>query len=348
LPCAGQVRDPATREGSNWTLDMRLSSILLVIAICGLPLRVLAQDETAKNEIANDQKTRSVCVAGDVSAVSALVKDAEIRRGESTALGAGQQQGLLATLDGSQAEADDRSYLRDTAWTSATMTRQGPEVAIGRLNPEFAARLASAIREARGSGLPTAGIFSAYRPPAFGVGRFLDRFTSLHAYGLAVDMRGIGDPRSQEAKLWYDIAGRHGIICPYGVDSRREWNHCQPTPTKAVCRDNPLRNTITAQAPIDLAEMFKVGDWFVDNPPLPCIVVAADRPADAEAITRHDAYAALIASPAHSDRKHLHQTRHRAVHGLDRAARSRDEELKHMVAHDMRLGPSHAKTARRR
>jgi hypothetical protein len=327
---------------------MRQSSILLVIAICGLPLRVLAQDKAAKNEIANDQTTKSVCVAGDASAVSALIKGAEAGRGEGTVPGAGQHQGLLATLEGSRAEPDDRSYLRETAWISATMTRQGPEVAIGRLNPEFAARLASAIREARGSGLPTAGTFSAYRPPAFGVGRFLDRFTSLHAYGLAVDMRGIGDPHSQEAKLWYDIAGRHGIFCPYGVDSRREWNHCQATPAKAVCRDNPLRNTITAQGPIDLEEMFQVGNWFVENPPLPCIVVAADRPADAEAITPHAAYAALIASPAHSDRKHLHQTRNRAVHGLNRAASASDDELKHMVAHDMRLGPSHANTARRR
>lgn len=324
---------------------MRQSFILLVISIFGLPLPASAQDDAAKGEIANHQKT-SVCTADGASAVLPLIKGADIRQGES-APGA-EQHGLLATLDGSQAEADDRAYLRETAWTSATMTRQGPETAIARLNPDFATHLASAIREARGSGLPTAGIFSAYRPPGFGVGRFLDRFTSLHAYGLAVDMRGIGDPHSQEAKLWYDIAGRHGIICPYGVDSRREWNHCQPTATKAVCRDNPLRNTITAQGPIDLEEMFKVGDWFVDNPPAPCVVLPAERPADAQTITTHEVYAALVASPAHSDRKRLRRARNLAVHKLIRPARSSDEELKHMVAHDMRLGSIHPKALRRR
>jgi hypothetical protein len=47
-----------------------------------------------------------------------------------------------------------------------------------------------------------AGVFSAYRPPAFGVGGFSDKFNSLHTYGLAVDMRGIGTPGSAEAELW--------------------------------------------------------------------------------------------------------------------------------------------------
>src|SRR3974390_1372379 len=57
---------------------------------------------------------------------------------------------------------DDRSYLLETVRPSSTIMRQGPEIAIARLNPEFVARLASAIREARQSGLPSAGIYSAY------------------------------------------------------------------------------------------------------------------------------------------------------------------------------------------
>ena len=65
-----------------------------------------------------------------------------------------------------------RAYLIATAVPGYTMTRQGPELAIGRLHPEFASRLASAIQEARSVGLAEAGIFSAYRPPAFGVGGF--------------------------------------------------------------------------------------------------------------------------------------------------------------------------------
>ena len=81
-----------------------------------------------------------------------------------------------------------RAYLIETATPGYTMTRQGPERAIGRLHPEFVNRLAAAIAEARAAGLPFAGIFSAYRPPAFGVGGFADKFHSLHTYGLAVDV----------------------------------------------------------------------------------------------------------------------------------------------------------------
>jgi hypothetical protein len=165
----------------------------------------------------------------------------------------------------SSVAADDRAYLLATASPGDTMTRQGPDVAIARLNPEFVTRLASAIREARQEGLPSAGIHSAYRPPGFRVGGFADKFNSLHAYGLAVDMTGIGDPGSTEAKLWHGIAGRHGVICPYGPDSRKEWNHCQATQVKKVSSDNPLRETITAQGPRLLDDMFKVGNSVIDE-----------------------------------------------------------------------------------
>ena len=56
-----------------------------------------------------------------------------------------------------------RAYLIETATPGYTMTRQGPERAIGRLHPEFVRRLAAAIADARVAGLPFAGIFSAYR-----------------------------------------------------------------------------------------------------------------------------------------------------------------------------------------
>jgi hypothetical protein len=88
------------------------------------------------------------------------------------------------------------------------MTRQGPERAIGRLHPEFVNRLAAALAEARAAGLPLAGIFSAYRPPAFGVGGFADKFHSLHTYGLAVDVAGIGGPGTPGSLLWHEIARR--------------------------------------------------------------------------------------------------------------------------------------------
>jgi hypothetical protein len=96
------------------------------------------------------------------------------------------------------------------------MSLQGAEVAIERLHPEFVVRLANAIREARSAGLSFAGVFSAYRPTAFGIGAFSDKFNSLHSYGLAVDVHGIGRPGSAEAQLWHEIAARNGVICPYG------------------------------------------------------------------------------------------------------------------------------------
>ena len=110
-----------------------------------------------------------------------------------------------------------------------------------------------------GSGLPFAGIFSAYRPPSFGVGGFIDKFHSLHTYGLAVDITGIGAPGTPSALLWHEIAARHGVICPYGPHNPVEWNHCQPTQVKIIQPENPLRETVTAAGPISLEGMFEVG-----------------------------------------------------------------------------------------
>ena len=167
----------------------------------------------------------------------------------------------------------DQAYLVETARPGRTMLHQGLALAIVRLHPMFVRRLAGAISEARAAGLPSAGIFSAYRPPAFGVGGFADKFNSLHTYGLAVDMLGIGGPGSSEAKLWYEIAARHGIVCPYGAGSRREWNHCQPTPVKSITAGDPLRGTVSPPGPVDLEAMFAMGDALVDG-----TVTAAELP----------------------------------------------------------------------
>jgi hypothetical protein len=159
----------------------------------------------------------------------------------------------------------ERAYLVATSRPGGTMLRQGPEVAISRLHPEFVMRLAAAIREAREQGLPEAGIFSAYRPPAFGVGGFKDKFNSLHAYGLAVDMHGIGAPGSSEAKLWTQIAAKHGVACPYGFNNPAEWNHCQPTRIKMVRSDSPLVKTIKPEGPVNPVNMFEAGKELIES-----------------------------------------------------------------------------------
>jgi hypothetical protein len=158
-----------------------------------------------------------------------------------------------------------RAFLLQTANPSYTMVKQGPEFAINRLHPQFAIRLAEAVHEARDSGLLSAGVYSAYRPPAFGVGGFSDKFNSLHAYGLAVDMHGIGRPGSAEARRWHEVAARHGVICPYGPFHKTEWNHCQPTALKKILPESPLRETISADGPVSLHAMFEAGELFVEN-----------------------------------------------------------------------------------
>lgn len=170
-----------------------------------------------------------------------------------------------------------RDYLVETARPGGTMVRQGPDLAIERLHPEFAKRLASAVRDARGAGLSEAGIFSAYRPPVFGVGGFANKYYSLHAYGLAVDMYGIGRPGSTEARQWHEIAAKRGIVCPYGYRNRVEWNHCQPTALTAVKEQHPLRATITSAGPIDLERMFEVGDKFIADAKSTIMAVVANR-----------------------------------------------------------------------
>jgi len=171
-----------------------------------------------------------------------------------------------ATAQRTPAEvAEARAYLIETASPGYTMTLQGAELAIGRLHPEFAVRLENAIREARSAGLPSAGVFSAYRPPAFGVGGFSDKFNSLHTYGLAVDMRGIGNPGSPEAQLWHQIAAKNGVVCPYGPRDHAEWNHCQPTSVKIISAQNPLRETVSSAGPFDLESMFEAGNPIIED-----------------------------------------------------------------------------------
>jgi hypothetical protein len=270
------------------------------------------------------------------SAEAAVSNEVPVSCDRQAASDAQARQGPGAAACESQAETDDRAYLLETASPGDTMMRQGPAMAIGRLNPDFVGRLAGAIREARDSGLPSAGIFSAYRPPGFGVGGFADKFRSLHSYGLAVDMSGIGDPGSKEARLWHDIAARHGVFCPYSVDSKTEWNHCQATPVKSVSADNPLRKTITAQGPVALAKMFEVGSSIIDNvrAAISAAVAAADRPDASETVKPRAVRTAQASASARVDRKREQEARN----GRDGSRRLRTADTTH-------LAKSHAKRA---
>ena len=158
------------------------------------------------------------------------------------------------TLKPKSAVEEAKAYLIDTATPGYTMIRQGVPIAIGRLHPDFIVKLAAAIQLARDGGMTHAGVYSAYRPPAFGVGGFGDKFNSLHSYGLAVDMTGIGGPGSRFARLWQTIVKRVGLYLPYGPSNRAEFNHTQLVPTKMA--SSFLRRTITASQPKDLQQMW--------------------------------------------------------------------------------------------
>lgn len=152
-----------------------------------------------------------------------------------------------------------------------TIAMLGKQKAFACFHPDFVKKLAGAIQEARSSGLPGAGVFSACRPPALGIGGFRDKFNSLHAYGLAADMAGIGGPGSADAKKWHAIAKRHGIACIYGPHNNAEWNHCQGTPLHVA--PQALRRTITAEGPRDIektwdaATPFLAPNFFTPPPP---------------------------------------------------------------------------------
>ena len=155
-----------------------------------------------------------------------------------------------------------RAYLGATACPGYTMERQGVDVSIGRLNPIFARRLAAANREAREDGIEVC-VFSAYRPPSFGIGGFRDKFESAHAYGLAVDQGGLDGPGSRTAVHYREIAARHGVYGPYSVFSRAEYNHFQPTKILLVADAAPLRRTITADGPRSLDRMWEIADAII-------------------------------------------------------------------------------------
>ena len=227
-----------------------LAPALLALFMMPLPSDVARSDSSAPDAEAAATPSAPPCAANDTVVY---------QPNPST----GSEPGCATPARTSAEIADARAYLIETASPGFTMTLQGAELAIGRLHPEFVVRLANAVREARSAGMPFAGVFSAYRPPAFGVGGFSDKFNSLHTYGLAVDMHGIGRPGSPEAQLWHETAARNGVVCPYGPRDRAEWNHCQPTSVKIILAENPLRETVRAEGPSDLESMFEAGNTII-------------------------------------------------------------------------------------
>jgi hypothetical protein len=115
---------------------------------------------------------------------------------------------------------EDYDYL---ASLSAHPSRQGDT---SYLDPVFAANMAAALREANASGMHL-GFFSGYRTPGATGSSFDASGRSLHSYGQAADISGLGGPNSAAAQQWAAIAARHGLYNPYGIGDKSEFNHWQ-------------------------------------------------------------------------------------------------------------------------
>ena len=106
------------------------------------------------------------------------------------------------------------------------------------MHPAFVNRLAAAIAEARGAGLPFAGLFSAYRPPAFGVAALSTNFTRSIPTGSPSTSAGIGAPGTPSALLWHEIARQR-------VSSQRPRRRRQHTTHALLGRGHgPLSSTM--------------------------------------------------------------------------------------------------------
>ena len=99
------------------------------------------------------------------------------------------------------------------------------------LHPEFATRLAAAVKEARAAGLPVT-ITSGFRSGDTTGSAYDAEGFSLHDKGAAADVGGIGAAGSPQAQQWAAIASKHGLFNPYGVDNSAEFNHWQLVPYK--------------------------------------------------------------------------------------------------------------------
>jgi hypothetical protein len=250
----------------------------------------------------------------------------------------------------SSSVADAIGYLIATATPGATMLRQGTALAISRLHPDFSIRLAEAVKRARAAGLAEAGVSSAYRPPAFGVGGFADKFDSLHSYGLAADIAGIGGAGSASAHLWQAIVEEVGLYLVYGADNRAEFNHTQLIPEKRAPLD--LRETITPSAPKDLREMWLasgIDDHVDDATAATAMALAVREPDDDDEITPPAPPATTDAAAAP---RRVASARHRpAEHGMKLSKRSKEAKLaklpklSKMSKHAGHAAPAHTRVS---
>ena len=141
--------------------------------------------------------------------------------------------------------ADDLAYLTGL---SDHPNRPGD---VSNMNPDFASRLAAALKQARDAGLPV-GLMSGYRDDSTTGSAYDAGGNSSHGYGLASDISGLDGPNGRITNAWAQIASANGLHNPYGVGNKAEFNHWQLPP-------QPLEQTPQLLASLKSARA--TGDW---------------------------------------------------------------------------------------
>ena len=131
------------------------------------------------------------------------------------------------------------------------------------MKPEFATRMASAIKQANAEGIPVR-LESGYRDPdqllrqgdRSKAAYFDAGGNSKHSDGTASDVAGIGQPNSATARRWAEIASANGLSVPYGYDNTKEYNHTE------LAGLTPLRGA----QPINAARTMVAGPGAASGP----------------------------------------------------------------------------------
>lgn len=117
------------------------------------------------------------------------------------------------------------------------------------LHPDFAVNMANAVQQARSQGLPVT-VQSGYRTNDTTGSGYDASGLSMHGYGAAIDVGGIGGPGSPQAQQWAKIAASNGVYNPYGVNDPKEYNHWQLTPWTLESRPDVQQSIVNAHGDI--------------------------------------------------------------------------------------------------
>ena len=139
--------------------------------------------------------------------------------------------------------------LSDPAQARAYLSSLSPHVLrlgdTSYLHPDFAVKMANAVSQARAAGLPVT-VQSGYRTNPTTGSKYDAEGYSLHGYGAAIDVGGIGGAGSPQALRWAKIAQQNGVYNPYGVGDPAEYNHWQMVPWKLENRPDIQKAIVSA------------------------------------------------------------------------------------------------------